>query len=99
MFKGRSRRSPKEAGVKLFVPSEFGGVTEGETEGMFGQKASIRDQLKAVRIPYALIYTGPFADYIWAPATWCVPPRRPPRHAACSRERHGDAARAGARTR
>jgi uncharacterized protein YbjT (DUF2867 family) len=64
---GKIAEAAKEAGVKLFVPSEFGGVTEGETEGMFGQKASIQDQLKAVRIPYAVFYTGPFADYIWAP--------------------------------
>ena len=64
---GKIAEAAKEAGVKLFVPSEFGGVTEGETEGLFGQKASILDQLKAVRIPYAVFYTGPFADYIWAP--------------------------------
>lgn len=57
----------KEAGVKLFIPSEFGGPTEGATEGLFGAKAGVQDQLKAVGIPYALIYTGPFADYLWSP--------------------------------
>jgi uncharacterized protein YbjT (DUF2867 family) len=57
----------KEAGVKLFIPSEFGGPTEGATEGLFGAKAKIQDQLKAVGIPYALIYTGPFADTLWQP--------------------------------
>ena len=57
----------KEAGVKLFVPSEFGGPTEGETAGLFGAKASIQERLKAVGIPYALFYTGPFADFIWIP--------------------------------
>jgi len=57
----------KEAGVKLFVPSEFGGPTEGETEGLFGAKARVQDQLKAVGIPYALFYTGPFADNLWGP--------------------------------
>ena len=56
----------KEADVKLFVPSEFGGNTEGETEGMFGAKANIQGQLKALGIPYAVFYTGPFADYVWA---------------------------------
>jgi len=56
----------KEANVKLFVPSEFGGNTEGETEGMFGAKANIQGQLKALGIPYAVFYTGPFADYVWA---------------------------------
>ena len=57
----------KEVGVKLFIPSEFGRPTEGETEGLFGSKARVQDQLKAVGIPYALVYTGAFADIIWAP--------------------------------
>ena len=57
----------KEAGVKLFIPSEFGGVTEGETEGLKGSKARVQDQLKAVGIPYAIFYTGTYSDYIWAP--------------------------------
>ncbi|KAH9986776.1 NAD-P-binding protein [Russula vinacea] len=64
---GKIAAAAKEAGVKLFVPSEFGGNTEGETEGMFGTKANIQGELKAVGIPYAVFYTGPFADYIWAP--------------------------------
>jgi uncharacterized protein YbjT (DUF2867 family) len=57
----------KEAGVKLFIPSEFGGHTEGKTEGLFGVKAGVQDQLKAVGIPYALIYTGLYADHSWIP--------------------------------
>lgn len=57
----------KEVGVKLFVPSEFGNISEGETVGMFGEKAAIQTQLKALDIPYAIFYTGPFADSIWAP--------------------------------
>ena len=57
----------KEAGVKLFVPSEFGGVTEGATEGVKGSKARVQDQLKAVGIPYTLFYTGAYADFIWVP--------------------------------
>ena len=28
----------KNAGIKLFVPSEFGGITDGETEGVWGAK-------------------------------------------------------------
>ena len=57
----------KEAGVKLFIPSEFGIPTEGVTEGPFGAKARVRDQLKAVGIPYALFNTGPYADALWVP--------------------------------
>ena len=57
----------KEVGVQLFIPSEFGGSTEGETEGYLGAKAKIQEQLKAIGIPYALFYTGGFADYLWTP--------------------------------
>ena len=57
----------KEAGVKVFVPSEFGNISEGETEGMFGEKAVIQTQLKAVGIPCTYFYTGPFADFTWGP--------------------------------
>jgi uncharacterized protein YbjT (DUF2867 family) len=71
----------KEADVKLFVPSEFGGNTEGETEGMFGAKANIQGQLKALGIPYATFYTGPFADYVWASyVLYCFWPFRPADH-------------------
>ncbi|KAH9052641.1 NAD-P-binding protein [Lactarius vividus] len=60
-------QAAKEVGVKLFIPSEFGGPTEGETEGYLGDKGQIHEQLKAIGIPYALFYTGGFADYIWVP--------------------------------
>jgi uncharacterized protein YbjT (DUF2867 family) len=55
----------KEVDVKLFVPSEFGNITEGTTEGISGAKANIQDQLKALGMPYAAFYTGPWADFIW----------------------------------
>ena len=61
----RIGEAAKEVGVKLFVPSEFGAPTEGETEGYSGAKANIQEQLKAIGIPYALFYTGGFSDYIW----------------------------------
>ena len=57
----------KEVGVSLFVPSEFGGPTEGETEGYLGAKAKIHEQLKVIGLPYALFYTGGFSDYLWVP--------------------------------
>ena len=66
-LQGKIAEAAKEAGVRLFVPSEFGGVSEGETQGLFGQKATIQSQLRALDIPCAFFYTGPFADYIWAP--------------------------------
>jgi uncharacterized protein YbjT (DUF2867 family) len=55
----------KEVDVKLFVPSEYGGVTEGMTEGVGGEKANVQDQLKALGMPYAAFYTGPWADFAW----------------------------------
>jgi uncharacterized protein YbjT (DUF2867 family) len=55
----------KEAGIKLFVPSEYG-TAEG-TPSFFDAKASVRDQLRALGLPYALFYTGPYADWIWTP--------------------------------
>jgi len=51
----------------LFIPSDFGNVTEEETEGMFGEKANIQSQVEALGIPYVVFYTGPFADFIWGP--------------------------------
>jgi uncharacterized protein YbjT (DUF2867 family) len=65
-IQGKIAAAAKEADVKLFIPSDFGNVTEGETEGLFGAKANIQTQLKALEIPYVVFYTGPFADYIWA---------------------------------
>jgi len=57
----------KEVGVKLFIPSEFGAPTVGETEGFLGAKGKIHEQLKAIGIPYALFFTGAFSDYVWVP--------------------------------
>ena len=57
----------KEAGVKLFVPSEFGGPTEGKAEGILGEKANFQELLRAIGLPYSLFYTGVFSDYVWIP--------------------------------
>jgi uncharacterized protein YbjT (DUF2867 family) len=65
-LQGGIAEAAKEAGVKLFIPSEFGGISEGATVGLFGEKAGIQRQLKALGIPYAFFYTGPFADFMWA---------------------------------
>ena len=55
----------KEVDVKLFVPSEYGGETEGMTEGVAGAKANIQGTLKALGMPYAAFYTGTWADFAW----------------------------------
>jgi len=62
---GKVAAAAKKADVKLFVPSDFGGNTEGRKEGFFAIKANFQGQLKALGIPYAVFYTGLFADYIW----------------------------------
>jgi uncharacterized protein YbjT (DUF2867 family) len=64
---GGLAEAAKEVGIKLFIPSEFGGVTEGATQGLKGEKARVQNQLKALGLPYALFYTGPYADFIWGP--------------------------------
>src|SRR6267154_5275359 len=53
----------KEVDVKLFVPSEYGGVTEGTTEGVAGAKANIQSQLKAwvCRTPPSTLTRGPIS--------------------------------------
>jgi hypothetical protein len=61
----RIAEAAKEIAIKLFVPSEFGGPTESEIGGLVSTKAGIRKQLEAISIPYALFYTGGFADYLW----------------------------------
>ena len=64
-IQGKIAAAAKKVDVKLFVPSEFGGITEGKTEGMKGVKANIQGRLKALGIPYTLFYTGGFSDYLW----------------------------------
>ncbi|KZT55912.1 NAD(P)-binding protein [Calocera cornea HHB12733] len=55
----------KAAGVKLFVPSEFGGDTSSRTDGFYGIKAAQRARLTEIGLPWAFFATGPFADWIW----------------------------------
>ena len=59
--------SAKAAGVKLFVPSEFGNPTEGATTGPLGIKNALRKKLKEeIKLPYTAFFTGPFTDYLLA---------------------------------
>ena len=61
----------KEADVKLFVPSEFGGISEGASEGLLVEKANVQVQLQALGLPYTAFYTGAFADQFWEPYVSC----------------------------
>ncbi|CAK5280815.1 unnamed protein product [Mycena citricolor] len=57
----------KQAGVKLFVPSEFSFTTEGATEGSLGEKQKTIDKLQSVGVPYLRMFTGLFIEFVpWA---------------------------------
>ncbi|KAL4261345.1 NmrA-type/Isoflavone reductase-like domain-containing protein [Pleurotus pulmonarius] len=56
----------KAAGVKLFVPSEFGMPSKGAAEGLLGLKQAFVDHLESIRLPYTRFFVG-----LWASqATW-----------------------------
>ncbi|CAK5266034.1 unnamed protein product [Mycena citricolor] len=48
----------KQAGIKLFVPSEFGSSTEGHTEGPLSEKNKIIEKLQSVGVPYLRIFVS-----------------------------------------
>ncbi|VDC05070.1 unnamed protein product [Peniophora sp. CBMAI 1063] len=61
-------KAAKEAGVQLFVPSEFASPTDNATEGFFAAKAALVKQIRDdVGIPTAVFFTGGFSDTIWGP--------------------------------
>jgi hypothetical protein len=62
-------KAAKAAGVKLFLPSEFGtpGTTGPPGDNVFSQKLRIREVLKEIGLPYALIFTGPWPDFCLSP--------------------------------
>ncbi|KAL5476963.1 hypothetical protein ACEPAI_3149 [Sanghuangporus weigelae] len=57
--------SAKAAGVKLFVPSDFGSDPHGQTQNpIFAQKVAIQQKLKELSLPYATFYTGLFTEKV-----------------------------------
>ncbi|KAF4590221.1 hypothetical protein EYR38_009519 [Pleurotus pulmonarius] len=56
----------KTAGVKLFVPSEFGMPSKGAAEGLLGLKQAFVDHLESIRLPYTRFFVGMWASQ----ATW-----------------------------
>ena len=57
----------KAAGVKLFVPSEYGVDTEEATDGVFLAKKRLSDYLKKIDLPYVKVFTGLWTDYCITP--------------------------------
>ena len=60
-------RAAKEAGVKLFAPSEYGGQSHKATDVAYPAKKEIQDYLKEIDLPYTLFYTGLFTDHFFVP--------------------------------
>ncbi|KII86369.1 hypothetical protein PLICRDRAFT_177919 [Plicaturopsis crispa FD-325 SS-3] len=58
----------KEAGASLFVPSEFGMPTEGQTVEHIRLKDETVEYLKSIDLPFTRYYTGTFSE--WLP--WLV---------------------------
>ncbi|KAK0437271.1 NmrA-like family-domain-containing protein [Desarmillaria tabescens] len=56
--------SAKAAGVKLFVPSEFGSVTAGASVKVLKDKDDFAKYLKKIGLPSARIFTGLFFIYL-----------------------------------
>ncbi|KAF8557402.1 NAD(P)-binding protein [Imleria badia] len=54
----------KEAGVKLFVPSEYGMPTEGGKEGHPLVKSELADYVKSLGIPVLRVYNGLLMEFI-----------------------------------
>ncbi|KAK7460417.1 hypothetical protein VKT23_009137 [Stygiomarasmius scandens] len=63
----KSALAAKEAGVKLFSPSEYGIVTIG-LAGSLADKDEFAEYLKSIELPYARFFTGMWHRY----APWAI---------------------------
>ena len=54
----------KAAGVKIFMPSDFGGSASNPFATM---KGKVHEYLKEINLPYAICYTGAWTDMIFNP--------------------------------
>lgn len=55
-------KASKKAGIKLFVPSEFGADTTSMREGPESHKYRTHQLLRLLDLPYVLMFNGVFAD-------------------------------------
>ncbi|EIW85557.1 NAD(P)-binding protein [Coniophora puteana RWD-64-598 SS2] len=63
-------RAAAQAGVQLFVPSEYGNPTYGAKEGLWGKKSRVVELLKELKMPFLCLYAGVFTEYL--PGLLCV---------------------------
>jgi len=61
-------KAAKAAGVKHFVPSEFGAATNNLTGGMLFRKKQFQNVLDSLDLPYTLVFIGLFPEYCLVPA-------------------------------
>jgi len=54
----------KEAGVQLFVPSEFGAPTVGHTESLLGTKENLANYAAEIGVPTSRVFTGLFIEWV-----------------------------------
>ncbi|KAI0344660.1 NAD-P-binding protein [Trametopsis cervina] len=67
-------QAAKEAGVKLFVPPEFGMPSDVDVPGVLGAKYRFKQELKKLGLPYTAICSGIFTGFIFnvPPFGWDV---------------------------
>ncbi|KAH7921963.1 NAD(P)-binding protein [Leucogyrophana mollusca] len=63
-FQTSLAKASKAAGVKLFVPSEYGMPTEGGTDGFVLQKSNFAAKLREIGLPSLRLYNGLFMQFI-----------------------------------
>ncbi|KAA1475527.1 hypothetical protein DENSPDRAFT_874079 [Dentipellis sp. KUC8613] len=63
-------RAAKAAGVRLFVPSEYGAPTDmdaTDVPGVLRTKRALQLELRELGMPYLLMFTGPCSDHVFVP--------------------------------
>jgi len=64
-------RASKEAGVKLFVPSEYGfNVARLRDSPLLQKKLQTRAELEKLAIPHLFVETGPFYEFLFGWKLW-----------------------------
>ena len=54
----------KDAGVKLFVPCEWGDNSDGRPERLFQLKQKVRADSQKAGLPYAAFYNGLWPEFL-----------------------------------
>jgi hypothetical protein len=57
-------RPAVDAGVKLFVPAEYGITTDGRSEPFFAHKVHLREEAARLGLPTTAFYTGIWTEFV-----------------------------------